>query len=385
MDTTGGLQDMRQAIGRKLTMGAAVAVLVLGANAQNAAAQGKPTTPAKPPTPVTSAAPAKPATPVKPGATAAGGGAADAKAHYQAGEAKFKANDYAGALPEFQAADAFKSTPQSQRYIGMCQDNLGHYTDAVAAYNNFLAAVPPKMVKEGDDLKKRVDTIKAMPGKLHVDSTPPGATVTIDGKPSGVAPTDVDVPPGKHTIHFDLAGYVASDKDADVTFGGKQDVKVELTAKPVETPPFPPIAANPPAPTPAAPVTPPEPPKAHSMVPAIVTGSLAVVAAGVGAVFGILALGDKSTYDTTPTAGTADSGENKALIADMAFGVAITLGVTSAVLFFSKDDDAPKPAASFPPSPDKRPVVAHKVKSFSITPAPIVSPHGGGVGALLRF
>ena len=371
---------MREAIGRKLTMGAAVAVLVLGANVQNAAAQGKPTTAAKPPTPANTPAPA----PSKPGMTAASGGAADAKAHYQAGEAKFKANDYAGALPDFQAADAFKSTPQSQRFIGLCQDSLGHYPEAVAAYNNFLAAVPTKMVKEGDDTKKRVDIIKAMPGKLHVDSSPPGATVTIDGKPSGVAPTDVDVPPGRHTVHFDLTGYIASDKDTDVTYASRQDVKVDLTAKPIEAPP-PSMASNPPPATPVAAAVPADPPKAHSMVPAIVTGSLAVVAAGVGAVFGILALGDKSTYNTTPTADTADSGENKALVADMAFGVAITLGVTSAVLFFSKDDDAPKPTASFPPSPDKRPVVAHKTKSFSITPAPIVTAHGGGLGALFRF
>lgn len=386
---------MRQAIGRKLTMGASVAVLVLGAAVHDASAQGKPATPAKPPTPASTAttpAPAKPTaptsgTPTKPGTTAAGGTAQDAKAHYQAGEAKFKAGDFAGALPEFVAADAVKTTPQAQRYIGLCHDNLGHYPDAITAYNNFLANVPPKLAKEGEEIKKRVEVIKAMPGKLHLETSPPGATVTIDGKPSGVTPTDVDVAPGKHAVHFDLTGYLGADKDADVTFGSKQDVKSDLTAKPVEAPPPappPPVAQNtapPPPPTPA-----PEPPKPHSMVPAIVTGSLAIVAAGVGAVFGIMALGDKSTYDTTPTADTADSGENKALIADMAFGVAITLGVTSAVLFFSKDDDAPaKPAAAFPPAPGKRATVAHKSKPFSITPTPIVTPHGGGAGALFRF
>ncbi len=376
---------MRQAIGRKLTLGASVAVLVLGAAMHDAAAQGKPTTtatPAKPATP-TSGAPAKPPT------TAAAGSASDAKAHYQAGEVKFKAGDFAGALPEFQAADAIKSTPHAQRYIGLCHDNLGHYADAVVAYNNFLTNVPKKMEKEGEELKKRVETIKAMPGRVHLETTPPGATVTVDGKPSGVTPTDVDMPPGKHMVHFELAGYIAGDKDADVTFGSRQDVKAELTAKPVETPVQLPVATNTPPAAAVVPVAPTPEPAKHSLVPAIVTGSLAIVAAGVGAVFGILALSDKSTYDATPSADTADAGENKALIADMAFGVAITLGVTSAVLFFSKDDDAPaKPAASYPAAPSKKVTVAQthkKSSSFSITPMPIITPHGGGAGALFRF
>ena len=74
---------------------------------------------------------------------------ADAKKHYGEGEKKFKAGDYAGALTEFKAADDVKSTPQSQRYIGLCQDNLGHYADAVTWYEKFLTAVPDKMKKEG--------------------------------------------------------------------------------------------------------------------------------------------------------------------------------------------------------------------------------------------
>ena len=65
---------------------------------------------------------------------------------------------------------------------------------------------------------------------------------------------------------------------------------------------------------------------------------------GIGTAFGVMALNDKSNFNTTPTTATADNGENHALIADMAFGVALTLGVTSAVLFLSKDDSGPAAA-----------------------------------------
>ena len=57
---------------------------------------------------------------------------------------------------------------------------------------------------------------------------------------------------------------------------------------------------------------------------------------------------------------------------------AVRLFVTSVVLFLSKDDESsPKSAHSTPAAPKK--------KSVTLTPTPIVTPHGGGAGAVLRF
>ncbi len=336
---------------------------------------------AKPATPATGAAAGKPAT-AKPTAAPS---LADAKKSYQAGEAKFKAGDYAGALADFQAADAIKPTPQAARFIGMSADKLSKYPEAVAAYDRFLADVPAKMQTEGAEIKKRSDEIKAMPGKVHVDANVP-ATVTIDQQPTKtMTPSDLDVPPGHHTLHFAADGRLPQDKEVDVAFASKQDLRAELEGVPQPTaPPVAPVAATPP-PAPPPPAAP--PPEPRSKVPAYVTGGLAIVAAGVGTVFGVMALSDKSDFDKSPTASKADDGENHALVADMSFGVAITLGVTSAVLFLTKDD-APAASASAPVS---RPVVARVVPvaprahRITITPTPIVTPHGGGAGALFRF
>lgn len=305
---------------------------------------------------------------------------ADAKKHYGDGETKFKAGDYAGALVDFQAADSVKSTPQAARYIGLCHDNLGHFADAVTAYERFLANVPAKMATQGDEIRARVAAIKLLPGKVHVASDPAGAAVAVDGKlqPS-VTPADVEVPPGHHTLHLTASGHDPADKDVDVTFASRQDVTVTL---PASAPPPPPVVAVVPAPiAPPADAPPPPPSTQHSTVPAWITGGLAVAAAGVGTVFGILALNDKSKFDSGPTESLADDGENKALIADMAFGVAVTLGVTSAVLFLSHDD-SPPPAAAASATPRAKRANAD---TFSITPAPIVTPHGAGAGALIRF
>ncbi len=298
----------------------------------------------------------------------------EAKKHYGEGEKKFKAADYAGALTEFQAADGIKSTPQSQRYIGLCEDNLGHYAAAVSYYEKFLTAVPDKLKKEGEEIRTRVGVIKAMPARIHVETTPAGAAIVADGKAMGVTPTDVELAPGKHIVHIELAGYLAIDRDVDLTFGAKQEIKSELQAKPVEQTP---VATTPVETTkPVEPLKPEPPKEKQSKLPAFITGGLAIVAIGIGTGFGIAALSTHSQFIATPTSDLADQGENFALVADMAFGVAITLGVTSAVLFLTNDDEPATPPAK---------TAASKKTPIKIIPTPFFTHNGGGAGAFLRF
>ena len=284
------------------------------------------------------APPAKPAAaPAKPAAGAGGAASpaapkpnlAEAKKQYATGEAKFKAGDYAAALAAFQASDAIKATPQNAHYIALSQDKLGQLQEAAASYERFLAEVPANMKKDGDADTARLAEIKAMPGKVHVEATPAAAQLQVDGKtPPSALPADLELTPGKHALHVAADGYVAQDKDVDVGYASKQDVRVDLEAVPPPPPaPPPPVAAAaPPAQQDAAPAAP------RSKLPAYITGGIAVAAAGVGTVFGVMALKDKSDFDSHPTASKADDGENHALIADMAIGVALTMAVTSVVL-----------------------------------------------------
>jgi hypothetical protein len=335
-----------------------VAVALGLALAAPAAAQDKPATPP--------AAPAKPA---------------DPKASFASGEKKFKANDFAGALADFEASNAAKASPEAQRYIAQCHDNLQHFQEAVAAYEKFIAENPPKMAAQVDEAKKRVEAIKAMPGKVHVETTPPGASIVIDTAQTPhdkVTPTDIDLPAGKHTLLIGAEGYENTTKEIEVGYASKQDVKADLVKKEAPPPP-PPVAAEQPA-QPAPP--PPPPPEPRSKVPAYVTGAVAIVAAGVGTAFGIRALNQSSEFEKNPTTKRADDGENNALIADMMFGIAITFGVTSAVLFLSSDAPATAKGKALPVAARRH---TPKTSKVTITPAPYVTPTGGGAGALVRF
>jgi hypothetical protein len=364
-------------LGKSRALAVVLASAVAVAAAPSASAQ----------TPAATAQPAaKPADAAKPAGAAK---PADAKALFASGEKKFKSSDFAGALADFEASQAAKPAAETLRYVALSHDNLSHFADAVAGYEKFVDenAANAKMKDQVDEAKKRASAIRAMPGKVHLETTPAGASVVVDAasnpdaKPGSAAtPLDLDLTPGKHTLRLVADGFEPSEKEVDVAFASKQDLKVELVKKePPPPPPPPPVVAEAPAPPPP----PPPPPEPRSKVPAYVTGAVAIVAAGVGTGFGIKALSQSSDFDKNPTPKKADDGENNALVADMMFGVAITFGVTSAVLFLSSD--APAATAKANGKVTVARAVAPPKSSITVIPAPYVTPHGGGAGALVRF
>jgi hypothetical protein len=142
--------------------------------------------------------------------------------------------------------------------------------------------------------------------------------------------------------------------------------------------PSPPPPPSPPADAPPAPATPatsptlqapPPPATSHGNTAAWVTGGLAIAAAATGTVFGVIALGDKSDFEKQPTYSKANAGNDSAAYCDAAFGAALVLGATSVILLLAHDDPPPATAS----------------RSVTLTASPVVTPHGGGVGAVLRF
>jgi hypothetical protein len=115
---------------------------------------------------------------------------------------------------------------------------------------------------------------------------------------------------------------------------------------------------------------------------------LGVAGAGavVGTIFGVKALQDKKDFtDGEKTNDKADSVERNALIADMAFGAAVTLGVTGAVLLLS-NGGSDKSASEAPQrTTAKKGPLPTIGKNSDVRLAPMVGMHGGGVQAILKF
>ena len=301
-----------------------------------------------------------------------------AKAAFNAGAAAFDAGDFEKAADEFKKANDLAPHPVPEFRAAEALDRAGKVLEAIAAYEALLNN--PDKDKAGEErlgtAKKRIEELKKTPGEVSVVSTPAGAAVTVDGEPKpGETPMALKLAPGKHSITVVAEGYESMTVEVDVTTAGKSEQKLELVAKPPPEPEPEPVTAPPPPP--------PEPPKEEkeerSMLPAYITLGLAGVGAVVGTIFGVQALGSKSDFDDKPTNKSADDVERNALIADMAFGVALTLGVTGIVLLTADDGDD---AAADSAKTRRR---TQQAKRPRLIVAPYATPKGGGAGARFVF
>jgi len=299
-----------------------------------------------------------------------------ARKAYGEGEKAFAAGDFAAAYTGYARANELIPSPQANYWAAKSLDQGGKTDEAIAAYEAFLADSGAN--RAGDDkvsdAQMRVATLKAsLVGELNVLTTPPGASLSVDGNPQlGSTPVVLKLAPGPHKLTVIAKGYDAKELDVDVKAGSKVDQQIDLVAH-VE-----PVVEPAPIPETAPPPPPPPPPEKHSKVPAYVTLGIATGGAIMGTIFGVQALQSKSDYDSKPTTKSADDTERNALIADMAFGVAVTLGVTGIVLLTSSDDSGPTKAAQLehlrrlPPK-----------GTFRVTP--YIGRESGGAAARLTF
>ncbi|WP_437958654.1 PEGA domain-containing protein [Sorangium sp. So ce119] len=303
----------------------------------------------------------------------------EAKKLYKEAETRFDKGEYAVAADLYRQADEHVPGAAPKYKLALSLDKQGLAAEAVAAWQSFLDSKPDaeKFKDKITEAQGRIEALKKTPAKVRVATTPEtpqGLKVAIDGVAQ--TGTELSVPPGKHTLTVSAEGFADASQEIEVSFAETRDVSVTLTpqapppvaATPAQPPAPPPATTPPPAqpPPPAAPVEP------RSPVPAYVTLGLAGAGVVVGTIFGIQALSAKSDFDKDPTTKTADRVDRNALIADMSFAVALTFGVTGAVLLLSDDTSAEtKTAAS-----------SMKKKAFV---APFVSPTGGGAAARFTF
>lgn len=331
--------------------------------------------------PAAYAAPPKPAAPAKaagkkPPAKGKGDKGEDAKRvdarkHYAEGESKFQSGDYEGAYAAYKAANDAIPAPQTLYKMAVCLDKLDKTSEAVDAYGSFLSSNPPASLEaKVTDAQSRVTELKKkMPVVVKVKSDPPGAVVAIDGKEqSGPAPLDVKLTPGPHKIKVTLAGYDSYEKDLTLEPGAAEttvDAGLMKTVA-IETAPPPPLVEKP-IEKPAEPIA-----ERRSNAAAFVVLGVAGAGAVVGGIFGVKALQGKSDFNNgQKTTDKADEVEKNALIADMALGAAITLGVTGTVLLLTSGGGDEHAARTTPRA--------------QLQIAPIVSPRQAGAAATLRF
>jgi hypothetical protein len=316
----------------------------------------------------TTAAPAGAPTVAAPEADAAGPDEATrerARTSFQAAQQAYGEGNYQQAYEQFLVAYEAIPSPHAEYWIAKSLDGIGgdRSADAARAYRTFLAN--PNASHVGEDkvaeAKTRYEALRAtLPARLTVTTDPAGAGVTVDGAPApSPTPLTVELAPGPHKIEVTLDGYEKAALDVALQGGDELEHRIKLQGE------KPAAVATPPASVAATPEK-----VERSMVPAYVTLGLAGAGIAVGTVFGVMALNDKSDFDDNPTTDKADEVERNALISDMAFGVALTLGITGVVLLTSSDDEAE---------------VKQTASKDKLVVAPFITPKAGGAAARFTF
>ena len=292
-----------------------------------------------------------------------------ARLSFEAGTKAYGEGDYATAVSEFKKAHTAIPSPHAEYWIAVSLDKGdeagANKAATVAAYEMFLSNPGAGHVgaEQVSESKARVAELKkSLPAEVTIVSTPAGAAVTINGAAQeGVTPLTLELPAGTYKVGLTLEGYDAAEMDLVAEGGTALEQQVTLNETPA------PVVAAPVA----APAAATEPTK-KNIVPAAVTLGLGGAGLITGTIFGIMALNSKSKFNDNPTVDNADAAERNALIADMSFGVALTLGITGIVLLTASEDDAPAEAAT-------------SSKKTDLMVAPYASRTGGGATARLTF
>ncbi len=290
------------------------------------------------------------------------------------GKIAYTNGDYLRAAELFARAHQLAPSPQAQYWLAMSLDLQGKPAEAYQAFQELLSN-PQQEALDADLLqaaRQRSQVLAQIPATVVVITTPADAALSVDGVVQpGSSPFTLKLPAGEHQLEVRADGFEPNPLRLDLTPAQSLEHEVTLAASAAQ----PTVPETTPAESAAEGSTTPPEPQTRNRTPAYVTLGVAGASAIVGTIFGIQALNAESDFDANPTTRNADAVERNALIADMAWGVAITLGITGVVLLTT---DEPQPQENARAKPDRS-------LAKSVRVAPYVTPTGGGAAARLTF
>jgi tetratricopeptide (TPR) repeat protein len=285
--------------------------------------------------------------------------AAQARAAFQAGQARYRAGRFAEALEAFSAAQALRPHPSVTFNLARCHDRLGNLARALRAYREYLRLVPRAPdVPQVLAAIARLERTLAEKGlqQLTVLTQPPGAAVRLDGASLGLSPVTTEVGVGPHTLELTLAGHQPGKRSVVLSPASGLEVTVDLSPlalaavlpepppppPPQESPVVTPTAAPEDAPTVSPPslVTQPESPaptRQRTWTWAVAGAAGAFLATGV--TLGVLAAGESTALQAelrpgVEAQGYFDRATGYMVGANVAYGLAAAAAITALVLFF---------------------------------------------------
>jgi hypothetical protein len=155
--------------------------------------------------------------------------AAKAKLHFDNGNVLFNEGNWASALAEYLASYKLQPLPFLLKNIGLTQQRLFLYVEALDSLQEYLAKTPN--ATDAAEVTTIINDIRQLLVEAKIAVTPAaGVTIKVDGREVGKTPLTkpLFVAAGQRSIELTLDGYEPVKRDLLVASGVPIDLKVEL-------------------------------------------------------------------------------------------------------------------------------------------------------------
>jgi hypothetical protein len=155
-----------------------------------------------------------------------------AKLRYEAGVAAYREGRYREAIEQFLQADRLAPRAAFSFNIARAYVQARDLPNALRWYRDYLRRSPD--ASNANEVKALVleyerDLAKRGLQQLTVESTPPAATVVLNGMPVGVTPWTGELRPGSYRLELSLRGFADAARNVVLPSAHALDVSVELT------------------------------------------------------------------------------------------------------------------------------------------------------------
>lgn len=158
---------------------------------------------------------------------------ARASEHYQRGETLYLQGDYDGAVTDFIAAYCTLPSYQLLKNIGQSYERSLEYEKAIGYFEKYVSQIPPDArpanacapdpKEDKGIIDRRISVLKGLQGHVYVESSPPGARITIGNetgtKANSASGKVFDLLGGRYEMTVELNGYESSTQTIDVKIG----------------------------------------------------------------------------------------------------------------------------------------------------------------------
>lgn len=156
---------------------------------------------------------------------------AEARARYQEGAQAYAEARYKDAIDLFLDADRIRPSAALSFNIARAFEKLRDASGALRWYRDYLRRAGSPADQE--QLQLRIGALQELLRQKGIQqvtilSEPSGATVVVDGRPTGVTPWTGDLAPGTHQLELRLRGYADAESDFELPAARAVDVRVAL-------------------------------------------------------------------------------------------------------------------------------------------------------------